>query len=595
MEAALFMLQTGCDKNLDEEFVYWVSPEKTKNPEEATRVQTVIDDLEAEEKKNLQKEARAVVEQMLRPVLATVPVFMKDSWPEIVHSWCEEHLYGVFESLMSQEKVLAVFRDGLPGALGQALTGSETRKAMVEMVHCKGDLSVGLLLAYIDIEFESFVRGFPSSLQSLYRAQKEKWIAAEAPAIMNKYLTSRGWLIAPLLRPEEVPDSEAAAKAWQLFTNAHADDLAEAVSTLNAAAELRCAEALANVPTWMGDAFKAKCRMNLLKEQYFVQMMETLAGAGPSEAAGSPKTKEMDDDETATKSDTVESPKKKNKIDHKRRTPVGELEAAPRVPKATDTHVSSPAKRQAKAPVEELDGLEYTTAAEMLETGMRDGAAILHSKLQLQILNYTESPKSLALTGMDQTMLVQLYVDKEQMPRVLKLVSGSGKSGSDEKVVLEVCKGKTRCSDGQPSTHTKLEILKDTIVTKAKPEPSTLEAFDPSTFATKYFLNNYEVLLGLSVPSVVTFQGVVYKIGTSGSAAQDKSVQSVYLQDGQGDLLKVVFHDNWAEGRMVVVYARERHRYSRAGRNLIFGRSGLLVLTLLIHVVVGASGECSAG
>ena len=46
---------------------------------------------------------------------------------------------------------------------------------------------------------------------------------------------------------------------------------------------------------------------------------------------------------------------------------------------------------------------------------------------------------------------------------------------------------------------------------------------------------------------VFTLQGVVQKFATSGIAG-DKDVQSVYLQDTKGDVLKVVFHDEWATG-----------------------------------------------
>ncbi len=88
-------------------------------------------------------------------------------------------------------------------------------------------------------------------------------------------------------------------------------------------------------------------------------------------------------------------------------------------------------------------------------------------------------------------------MDKEQIERVLKLIRAEEKSDTEDKPVLEFFNGKVRCSDGQPSTHTKLEIQKDTLVKVATPQQGTLQSCDPSTYPTKYSLTVYETLMGL--------------------------------------------------------------------------------------------------
>ena len=98
-------------------------------------------------------------------------------------------------------------------------------------------------------------------------------------------------------------------------------------------------------------------------------------------------------------------------------------------------------------------------------------------------------------------------------------------------------------------TQTRLEIQKDTLVTLVKREECSEVLLRPRQFASKYFVTEFGTLVGVAMPQLVTLQGVVYKFGTTGVTGKDKTVQTVYLQDRRGDLLKIVFFDTWAEGQ----------------------------------------------
>ena len=63
MDAALELLQGGCDKQTGGEFVYWLRPEEAAVPEEAARVHDAISSLGAEEQKTLQRQSRVVVQE----------------------------------------------------------------------------------------------------------------------------------------------------------------------------------------------------------------------------------------------------------------------------------------------------------------------------------------------------------------------------------------------------------------------------------------------------------------------------------------------------------------------------------------------------
>ena len=191
---------------------------------------------------------------------------------------------------------------------------------------------------------------------------------------------------------------------------------------------------------------------------------------------------------------------------------------------------------------------EYVTIAEILESSMRECAFLVSAKVQVHVIAYTRNEKILTLTGMDASMMIQVFVEKKYMDRVLALLPEEDEVDIEHAVVLEIAHAKARCSDGQPITQTKLEIQKDTTVRLIEREETKEELLIPPKYASKYFLTEFATLAGVAPPQVVTLQGVVYKFGTTANSVNDKTVQTVYLQDRRGDLLKIVFHDIWAEG-----------------------------------------------
>eukprot|EP00959_Pyramimonas_sp_CCMP1952_P133326 2787697-Pyramimonas_sp.AAC.1 len=61
-------------------------------------------------------------------------------------------------------------------------------------------------------------------------------------------------------------------------------------------------------------------------------------------------------------------------------------------------------------------------------------------------------------------MLIQVEAKKEQAERVMSMLRTMGNVNMDSErpVVLEFGNGKVRCSDGQLSTHVKMEVLSET-------------------------------------------------------------------------------------------------------------------------------------
>ena len=90
------------------------------------------------------------------------------------------------------------------------------------------------------------------------------------------------------------------------------------------------------------------------------------------------------------------------------------------------------------------------------------------------------------------------------------------------------------------------------------------EGGNPAEFGTKHFVSNFKSLAKISIPMVLTLVGTVHKFGSSGNAANEKEVQSVFVQDDNGDLLKVVFHDRWASGVHLQVGSRLQVFFAKA-------------------------------
>ena len=570
MDGALEMLQVGCDKasDLEPDFVYWVASTEAVAVDAAERVTAKIKELPGSEKKRLQKVARAVVEKKLMPVLADIPECMKDALDGVVRSWLKQHLYEVLDELMLAEEAVSALCSALPEGLREALDTEELREGMVEMYRKKGVHSAKLISEHVDKQFEAFIRGARPSLQDVFRENKEKWVISEAPATVTKYFLSQEWLIEPLVRPEEARNVEAASKAWQLFSKYHESGLAAAVVTFNAAMEERCIQVMAALPPWMDLPTRAKCRVNYLQEEYFIQMMKAMSAAdsAPGQNVGKKRAAESGPDAEDVASwkkmkqgdmEAVVSENCGTKIVAHAASGSAVVEPALHKEEKFASAVGapkicvamSPKKGRHSVTVPDGDATEYVTIAEILDSSMRECASVISSKVQVHVIGYTRSEKVLMLTGMDATMMVQVYVGEKNMDRVLELLPEEDEMDMEQTVALEIAYGKARCSDGQPMTQTRLEVQKDTLVTLVKREEYSEVFLKPRQFASKYFVTEFGTLVGVAMPQLVTLQGVVYKFGTTGITGKDKTVQSVYLQDRRGDLLKIVFHDTWAEGQ----------------------------------------------
>ena len=239
MDGALEVLRVGCDKEaeLEADFVYWVPSTEAVREEAAERVIAKIDKLGGSEKKRLQKVARAVVEKKLTSVLIDMPVFFQDSLLVVVRSWLQKHLYEVLDDLLFEEEAVFAICGALPEVLGKALAAEDFREGMVDMYRKKSVLSAQMILEHVDNEFEKFVCRAPPGLQDVFREHKDKWVPSEAASIVKKFLLSEEWRIEPLVRLDEATNTEAASKAWQLFSKYHGSKLADAVVSFNALME----------------------------------------------------------------------------------------------------------------------------------------------------------------------------------------------------------------------------------------------------------------------------------------------------------------------------------------------------------------------
>ena len=147
-------------------------------------------------------------------------------------------------------------------------------------------------------------------------------------------------------------------------------------------------------------------------------------------------------------------------------------------------------------------------------------------------------------------MLLQIVATKECGERVFERLRCEEEKQNVDTLILEMIKCIARCVEGAPDTHVKLEIIKDTGVTFSVVKRPSVALCNPSSFSLKYFVTSFESLSRLAIPAtgaIINAQGVIYKFGSGGSTKEGIPVQSAYLQDERGDILKVVVHDKWAE------------------------------------------------